>query len=199
MAAPLPPPSFGGGTKNPPQIPYYIGGGRGAGGGFGPGRSLAATQVMDDLRRRLRGQSAAGLPDLPGAEQPPFTPPSGRGGPQVEYPIPPPPPIDREAQLRHAMNPGQINPYRGIAGFEHYHQPDLNVPGDALSKFFRRKLLAEGYPTRERVQGISDALGRLQGFNYGPGRTGAGQGVELSQDDRLRRLLEQRMSGGGGY
>lgn len=185
-------------------------GGGGGYGGSGGGSSMptglfapsnlgpSSGTIIALLRKRLGAARLPGEPANPRGENPDFNPPSGRGQPQVEYPIPGPPPTGRPG-AEAGLTPHQINPYRGIAGFEHYFQPDLNVPGDALSKFFRRRLLAEGYPSRERVQQISDAMGKLQGFNYAPTRTTGSGGLDIGQNsDLLRRLLEQRM-GGEGY
>lgn len=87
------------------------------------------------------------------------------------------------------------NPYAGIAGFDHYY---VTTPEDVLR--YGRKPNLRGLPTRERVSQIGAASEALRGRSITAPSSGMGYGYALgTEDDMLRRLLRERLYGGGGY
>jgi hypothetical protein len=184
-----------------------VGGGGGSTGtgsvsrtGVSGGVGRTGTQGASQYQRK-RPTQAARFPNRPDEEDTDFpdVPMGGKNQPMIQYPIGEPPPIDREALLRHSMNPPQPNMYRDIPGFEDY-QGGFQLQGDALSRFGKMHSMPGrgGYPTRDRVQGISNAMQQMQGMKFGPTMSGTGHGAEVSsQDDIIRRLLRERLGIGG--
>jgi hypothetical protein len=91
-------------------------------------------------------------------------------------------------------NPPTTNIYKGIPGFENY-TGGPRIGGDALGWWSRHMAVPGqgGYPTRERVSEISDAMGRLGQGGVLPRtqRQGYGAGTE-DYSDILKRLLMER-------
>jgi len=97
------------------------------------------------------------------------------------------------------LSPGEVNPYAGIEGID---PATIPMPSDQLSgwtKKYRNRFPGTGdYPTRERAEEIGQATLRLAGFNPMQRTQSRGTGVGLEDyPDYLRRLLQERLYGGG--
>jgi hypothetical protein len=176
MAAGFPQPGIIGnpGFKGRPNVPAYFPVGGGAYGGGKGGYQLAP----GGFPRRKRLLESEATP----AESAPVPPPPGGAA----Y-LPTGPTINRPQMY--------INPYAGIPGFEDYQHDLLKIRGDVIGKEgIRNYPAARGFPSRDRVTQISEAMQRL-GLAQPP-RHAMGTGVGLSPgDDMLRRLLRERLYG----
>jgi len=176
------PPSGGniivpGSGRSGPQIPYGIGPYLGGGGGMGRGAGQGG-QLQDLLRRRRFPQETRRQGDYPEGQQPIVTPPPSpppvpEGGvPYVPTNTPNP---YQEEQRRWGVDPGP----------RHFVWPGMVGTGD--------------YPGMDRWKEILRAQYRLGSAPVLQQRHRAqGQGIGLEDEgDMLRKLLRERMFGGG--
>lgn len=150
--------------RSGPNVPYGLGGNQYGGGSGGYGGGYGAADMLD-LYRRRRLEEAGGVARYPGKPQPPI-----------------------------GQNPPTPNPYKGIEHFENY-TGGPRILGDTLSWWNRHKVVPgqNGYPTRDRVQDISDAQNRLEGRPVIQRSFGGGTGAGIDDyADILKRLLRER-------
>lgn len=210
-------------TPNPQiQYPWAARGGASRP-GYG-GKQIAQTSGEDYRKRRaqLGGDPLIGTrPDEPIIGHPPKQPdpgggtqtlldllgggsqgqpgPGGGSGTGTKFPDQVTPP---------GSYPAWRNPYGGIPGFEFYGREQM-AGNEDIPAFLRRNGLRRpgpygqglaitpgvgGYPTRERVQQISGAMGGFPGMQPRRGTAGADVGT---YDDILKRMLKERR--GEGY
>lgn len=180
MAAGFPGGTFVGnpGTKGGPNVQPFFGGGGGAygggkggyqlGGGYAPPRRRFIQPPPEEV-----AAASAPVPPAPGAAYMPSPGPSFH------------------------TNPLYINPYAGIPGFDDYRHQLLRIRGDVVGKpGTMNYAAARGFPDRDRVTQISNAMQRL-GMMPPPAPHTMGTGGLLGdQADAIRRLLKERHYGG---